>query len=384
MRAESLTAGPAPGARAQVPETDAGHRRPRRWGDGVIYLLFAALVGVAWQISRMGLIRPNDDMSYWIAVAGGLMMLALFTYPLRKYVGFMRGMGKVKWWFWLHLFLGIAGPWLILVHSTFRIGSLNAGVALFSMGIVVASGVVGRFIYVRVHRGLNGEMTSLAELRQRAGLVESDARSRLHFAPEVEAALLAFEQRELRADECVRQLTAWLLLSWCAAVPAQTLESVLRPGELVQGHAKWEEECTQCHVRFDRAAQDGCCMDCHKDVGQDVRERKAGYHGRLKPQACRSCHTDHKGRDARIVDLDKKSFDHKQTDYVLQGQARSRWSATSATSRQEVQAGAAGLPGLPPQGRRPQGLARSQVCRLPHRERLEGSEASTTTRPASR
>ena len=200
MRAESLTAGPAPGDRAQVPEADPGHRRPRRWGDGVIYLLFAALVGVAWQISRMGLIRPNDDLSYWIAVAGGLMMLALFTYPLRKYVGFMRGMGKVKWWFWLHLFLGIAGPWLILVHSTFRIGSLNAGVALFSMGIVVASGVVGRFIYVRVHRGLNGEMTSLADLRQRAGLVESDARSRLHFAPEVEAALLAFEQRELKAD----------------------------------------------------------------------------------------------------------------------------------------------------------------------------------------
>lgn len=200
MRADSLTAGPAPGDRAQVPEADPGHRRPRRWGDGVIYLLFAALVGVAWQISRMGLIRPNDDLSYWIAVAGGLMMLALFTYPLRKYVGFMRGMGKVKWWFWLHLFLGIAGPWLILVHSTFRIGSLNAGVALFSMGIVVASGVVGRFIYVRVHRGLNGEMTSLADLRQRAGLVESDARSRLHFAPEVEAALLAFEQRELKAD----------------------------------------------------------------------------------------------------------------------------------------------------------------------------------------
>jgi hypothetical protein len=28
----------------------------------VIYLLFAALVGVAWQISRMGLIRPNDDI----------------------------------------------------------------------------------------------------------------------------------------------------------------------------------------------------------------------------------------------------------------------------------------------------------------------------------
>ena len=199
MQADTLTAGPLAHARSTTAAVAADSSRRRRWGDGVLYLLFAALVGMAWQISRMGLIRPNDDLSYWIAVTGGLMMLTLFTYPLRKYVGFMRGMGKVKWWFWLHLFLGIAGPWLILVHSTFRIGSLNAGVALFSMVIVVASGVVGRFIYVRVHRGLNGEMTSLTELRERAGLVESDARSRLHFAPEVEAALLAFEQKELKA-----------------------------------------------------------------------------------------------------------------------------------------------------------------------------------------
>lgn len=198
MPTDTLTAGLSARAKAQTAATDTARRR--HWGDGAIYLLFAALVGLAWQISRMGLIRPNDDLSYWIAVAGGLMMVTLFAYPLRKYVGFMRGMGKVKWWFWVHLFLGIAGPWLILVHSTFRVGSLNAGVALFSMAIVVASGVIGRFIYVRVHRGLNGEMTSLTELRLKAGLVESEARSRLHFAPEVEAALLAFEQRELKAD----------------------------------------------------------------------------------------------------------------------------------------------------------------------------------------
>jgi hypothetical protein len=67
------------------------------------------------------------------------------------------------------------------------------------MCIVVTSGVIGRFIYVRVHRGLDGERSSLEALRVRAGLVESEARSRLHFAPRVEAALLAFEQRELQA-----------------------------------------------------------------------------------------------------------------------------------------------------------------------------------------
>ena len=57
------------------------------------------------------------------------------------------------------------------------------------MVIVVASGVIGRFIYVRVNRGLNGERMSLVELRQRAGMVESDARSKLHFSPEVKAPL---------------------------------------------------------------------------------------------------------------------------------------------------------------------------------------------------
>ena len=40
------------------------------------------------------------------------------------------------------------------------------------------------------------------------------------------------------------------------AASAQGIESVIRPGEVIQGHAKWEEECAKCHVRFDRAAQD--------------------------------------------------------------------------------------------------------------------------------
>lgn len=197
--------------------TDSGASRPAPpspfRGDLLLYLLLTLLVGAAWAIAQMQLFKANDDTSYWIAVAGGSTMLLLFTYPLRKHVRFMRNLGKVKWWFWIHLFLGIAGPWLILVHSGFHIGSLNAGVALYSMIVVVLSGVVGRFIHVRVHRGLNGELTTLQALRARAGLVETEARSRLHFCPAAEARLQAFEQRELRAGAgwltYLRQL-AWL------------------------------------------------------------------------------------------------------------------------------------------------------------------------------
>ncbi len=173
--------------------------RRRAYGDLLVYLGVAGLVGAAWLITQLELFKAGDDLGYWIGVAGGVMMLLLFSYPLRKYVRPLHKLGKVKWWFLVHMILGIGGPWLILVHSTFRVGSLNAGVALYSMLIVAGSGVIGRFLYMRVNRGLTGEKTSLKQLETRAGLAQSEARSKLHFAPEVEAMLLKFAEDELHA-----------------------------------------------------------------------------------------------------------------------------------------------------------------------------------------
>ena len=100
---------------------------------------------------------------------------------------------------------------------------------------------------------------------------------------------------------------------------ADTLESVLMPGRVIQGHAKTEGQCNKCHVRFNRAGQDRLCGDCHKDVARDVAQ-KQGFHGRASEgKPCRECHTEHKGRDARVVSLDEKKFDHRQTDYLLRG-----------------------------------------------------------------
>jgi hypothetical protein len=170
-------------------------------GDTVVYIVLAALVWATWQVSQMGLFKAGDDVGYWMGVAGGVMMLLLFSYPLRKHFRFAHSWGKVKWWFLVHMLLGVGGPLLILLHSTFRIGSLNAGVALYSMLIVAGSGVVGRFIYARVNRGLRGEQTELKELQVRARMDQDDVRSRLAFAPRVEALLKNFEQAELQAPE---------------------------------------------------------------------------------------------------------------------------------------------------------------------------------------
>jgi len=110
---------------------------------------------------------------------------------------------------------------------------------------------------------------------------------------------------------------ACLLLGLCGTAQAQ-VEGVLMPGPVIEGHAKYEGECSNCHVRFDRAGQDRRCRDCHKPVDADMAAHQ-GYHGKMPAQTCRACHTDHKGREARIVKLDAATFDHHLTDFELKG-----------------------------------------------------------------
>jgi hypothetical protein len=182
------------------------------------------------------------------------MMLLLFSYPLRKHFSFARNWGRVKWWFLVHMILGIGGPALILLHSTFRVGSLNAAVALYSMLAVAGSGVIGRFIYARVNRGLRGEQSSLNELRDRAGLQQADVKSRLAFAPKVEAQLAEFEAAVSNSPPSwanhTRQvfwlpLQQWLVYRRCAA----ELNGVMKQIALKKQWSKDEAERRERHAK---------------------------------------------------------------------------------------------------------------------------------------
>ena len=100
---------------------------------------------------------------------------------------------------------------------------------------------------------------------------------------------------------------------------ADNVETALMPGQVIEGHAKWEEDCTKCHKRFDKAAQNTLCQDCHKDIRKDA-EQKQGSHGRFKEhRECKECHTDHKGRTENIAPITDQTFDHERTDFPLRG-----------------------------------------------------------------
>jgi hypothetical protein len=106
------------------------------------------------------------------------------------------------------------------------------------------------------------------------------------------------------------------------ANPARAqIETLIMPGKVIEAHAEYEEDCGNCHERFERSKQRALCLDCHDDIAADI-ESKSGFHGkdrRASRAACARCHTDHEGRDAEIVDLDTSSFDHELTDFPLVG-----------------------------------------------------------------
>jgi hypothetical protein len=94
-------------------------------------------------------IQFGRGLRFWLGVGGTTMLGLLLLYPLRKVLANRRGVGSVGGWFHLHILLGIAGPVLILYHSNFGHGSLNANVALWTMLLVAVSGIVGYFVYGR-------------------------------------------------------------------------------------------------------------------------------------------------------------------------------------------------------------------------------------------
>jgi hypothetical protein len=209
-----------------TPSRNGGRPETRgAWLIGAIPVLLA----IAWLASTTGSYTPGSSIGYLLGVTGGTMMLLLFLYPLRKRVPLMRGWGHTKHWFALHMLLGVLGPLFILAHSTFQVRSINAAVALGSMLLVAASGVIGRYIYTRLHHGLYGERARARELQlqfserllQLAPLVQQ--------LPRVKEMLDSFEAQALRPrPHRLAQIWAFLTFSIRARLTRARCEQLLR------------------------------------------------------------------------------------------------------------------------------------------------------------
>ena len=146
-------------------------RRAARFG----YAAAAAAVIAGWWLTRtQPLVDAQDGFGYWLGIVGASLMATLLLYPLRKRLRFMHGLGATRHWFRFHMVLGVLGPVLILYHCNFSFGSLNDTVALVCTLLVAMSGLVGRYVYAKVHVDLDGHRASFEQLSARARITAAD------------------------------------------------------------------------------------------------------------------------------------------------------------------------------------------------------------------
>lgn len=165
--------------------------RSKEHGWNVFILVITAILVLGYFVSTQKYYTPGDDLGYNMGLVGGILLLMLLLYPLRKRVGLLKNIGILPNWFKWHMILGILAPTLIIFHSTFHIGSINAGMALIAMLLVSGSGIFGRFFYTKIHNGLYGRKASLKEIQEdmsKTGIFKSN----LKFAPEIEKSLENF------------------------------------------------------------------------------------------------------------------------------------------------------------------------------------------------
>jgi len=186
-----------------------------------VLFFLACLAALIFGFSIRGeyLLTPESGIGYALGIIGGVMMLLLLIYPLRKRFRFLAHVMKLKSWFRIHMLLGVVGPLCILYHCNFSLGSTNSNMALISMCVMVISGIIGRYFYSKTHLGLYGEKASLQSLQSHRLFAENQLECGKHdssasISPEIFQRLMAFESMAMEPRSVVGNLSRALVIGF--------------------------------------------------------------------------------------------------------------------------------------------------------------------------
>lgn len=194
-------------------------------------IIFTVCLG--WIVAHGDYYQSGKGLGYNLGLAGGLMILTLLLYSARKHISFMQKLGKLKYWFRIHMMLGVLGPILVVFHTHFNLGSINASIAFYSMVLVAGSGVVGRFVYTKIHRGLYGSKTTLKDVKSSLEGDKENVITKLDKYPKVLIWMYDFEKEALEAKRNFFQ-GLWYFLSF----DVRRMLLVRKCSHYVYSHAK--------------------------------------------------------------------------------------------------------------------------------------------------
>jgi hypothetical protein len=116
---------------------------------------------------------PGSFFGHALGIIGFLLMVMTeILYTLRKRSHSARW-GKMSDWLEFHIFTGLVGPFMVVLHASWRFNGL-AGVLTWMTVVIVISGFVGRYIYTAVPRTSSGVEMTLDDLESQVAQVEGD------------------------------------------------------------------------------------------------------------------------------------------------------------------------------------------------------------------
>ncbi len=124
------------------------------WLAFLAMVLITALYGSVVYLTRA--IPPASELfGHGIGIFGFILMLMTETlYSLRKRSRSVRW-GKMASWLQFHIFTGLVGPYMVLLHTSWKFNGIAGATTLLTI-IIVLSGFVGRYIFTRIPRTLDG------------------------------------------------------------------------------------------------------------------------------------------------------------------------------------------------------------------------------------
>lgn len=131
------------------------------------------------------LLSPTGVVGQGYGIIGTLMIVVgVAMYSTRKRWGVLQRLGKLRAWLDVHIFLCTLGPFLVLLHTTFKFGGI-VSVAFWAMAVVVVSGIFGRYVYAHLPKTLNGIFLSRDVVEERRLALEDRIRGMAESIPEL-------------------------------------------------------------------------------------------------------------------------------------------------------------------------------------------------------
>lgn len=124
------------------------------WLAVIAMLLITGLYGFVTVVTRE--IPPASELfGHGMGIIGFLFMLMTETlYSLRKRSRSVKW-GRMATWLQFHIFTGLVGPYMVLLHSSWKFNGIAGATTLFTV-VIVVSGFIGRYIFTRIPRTLDG------------------------------------------------------------------------------------------------------------------------------------------------------------------------------------------------------------------------------------